>query len=39
MRWRWSAGQRRVSEAILEAGAEISHRHSGGKVHSPHDDS
>jgi hypothetical protein len=39
MRQRRSAAQRRVTEAILEAGAEISRRHSGGKVHSAHDDS
>jgi hypothetical protein len=39
MRQRRSAAQRRVMEAILEAGAEISHRNSDGKVHSAHDDS
>ena len=39
MRQRRSAAQRRVREAILEAGAEISHRNSGNKVHSAHDDS
>jgi len=39
MRWRALAVQRRVLEAILEAGAEILCRNSSGKVHAAHDDS
>jgi hypothetical protein len=39
MRQSGSAAQRRVSEAILEARAENSHRNSGSKVHSAHDNS
>ena len=39
MRQRRSVAQRRAREAILAAGAEISHRNSGDKVHSAYDDS
>ena len=39
MRWRESTAQRRVMEAILEVGAEISRRNSSDKVHAAHDDS
>ena len=39
MRQRRSVAQRRVREAILAAGAEISHRNSDDKVHSAYDNS